>query len=302
MSAAKLRSAIFLISLGGVLLLNNLGYVSWGVWGKIIWLWPLILIAWGMEKLFKGGSLSFLAYLSPILILVWFWVPVYLYKGDWGGYAFFSKNYEIKKMFDNKTKQGELFIYHRGGEIVLSSDSLNLLFSDLDYWKKKPDYNYSFSDSDSVATIEIRDWKRRTKNWHWFEGLEGEWKFNLGNRIPWDVQIDARNSSGDLDLSDLEIKNLRVYFIRDKFRIKFGEKSDSVFARIEGDDGKLKILFPKEVGLQIEKQGGLENASFSNISLQKEENFYTTANYVDAVKKIKLVLEGEIENLEVETY
>jgi hypothetical protein len=302
MKASKLSGALLLISLGGVLLLNNLGYVPWQVWGKILWLWPLILIAWGIEKLFKHSSLSVLAYLSPLLILLWFWLPVFLQQGDWGGWSLISKDYEFKENFENKIKQGELTIYHYDGKLFLSADSTNLFYADLDYWNKKPIYDYSFSDLDSIATVKIRDWRKRVRGWHFGVWFGGEWSLNLSNRIPWDIQIDSRNCSGDLDLSAIETKNLKIDFVRDKFSIKFGKRSDSLFSDIYVDHGELKIIFPKEVGLQIEKRGEWEEVNISNTDLNPQENIYTTANYNEAAKKINLILDGDVKRLEVETY
>ncbi|RJR25472.1 hypothetical protein C4578_01560 [Candidatus Microgenomates bacterium] len=48
--------AVFLIFAGVILLLNNLGLVSWSVWASLWKFWPLILVLGGLEIIF-GGSL-----------------------------------------------------------------------------------------------------------------------------------------------------------------------------------------------------------------------------------------------------
>lgn len=64
--------AILLIFVGVVLLLNNFGVIPWEVWGAIWKLWPVLIIAWGVQQIFRNSSntklvVSFLL----ILFIVW---------------------------------------------------------------------------------------------------------------------------------------------------------------------------------------------------------------------------------------
>lgn len=54
----SVTGAIFLIILGVIFLLNNLGYLSWTVWSALWRLWPVLLIFAGLEAIFKGSRLS----------------------------------------------------------------------------------------------------------------------------------------------------------------------------------------------------------------------------------------------------
>jgi len=47
----SLVGPIILIGLGIVFLLNNLGLLSWSVWEVILRLWPILLIAIGLDIL-----------------------------------------------------------------------------------------------------------------------------------------------------------------------------------------------------------------------------------------------------------
>ena len=40
-----------LIAMGVIFLLNNLGLVSWDIWGTLLQLWPILLIALGLDML-----------------------------------------------------------------------------------------------------------------------------------------------------------------------------------------------------------------------------------------------------------
>ena len=47
----------FLIGIGVLLLLDNLGYLEWDFW-QIFRLWPVLLIVWGLELLLQGRVLG----------------------------------------------------------------------------------------------------------------------------------------------------------------------------------------------------------------------------------------------------
>ena len=48
---------ILLIGLGIIFLLNNLGVLAWHSWGTLLRLWPVLLIAWGIELIFGDDSI-----------------------------------------------------------------------------------------------------------------------------------------------------------------------------------------------------------------------------------------------------
>ena len=57
----------FLIGIGIILLLDNLGYVEWDLW-QIVRLWPVLLIVWGLEVLLQGRLLGRILTVCVILI------------------------------------------------------------------------------------------------------------------------------------------------------------------------------------------------------------------------------------------
>ena len=65
MNIGRIRNGAILISAGVVLLFNTMDYLSWSVWFRIFSLWPVILVAIGIELLFKRTLLSFLTLISP---------------------------------------------------------------------------------------------------------------------------------------------------------------------------------------------------------------------------------------------
>lgn len=60
---------LVLIAAGVILLLNNLGHLPWSVWGTLARLWPVLLIALGLDILFGRSALRW-ALSAAIAVLV----------------------------------------------------------------------------------------------------------------------------------------------------------------------------------------------------------------------------------------
>jgi hypothetical protein len=53
----SLVGPVILIGLGVVFLLNNLGVLAWSVWEVILRLWPILLVAAGLDLLLGRRSI-----------------------------------------------------------------------------------------------------------------------------------------------------------------------------------------------------------------------------------------------------
>lgn len=67
---SDIYSAIILILVGVILLLNNFGFLPWSYWSVLFQFWPLLIISWGTSLAF--GRNSILHLLSFLLIILAF--------------------------------------------------------------------------------------------------------------------------------------------------------------------------------------------------------------------------------------
>ena len=146
MNIARIRTGVIFICCGIVLLLNTLDYVSWSVWFKILSLWPVLLIAIGIELIFKKTLLSFLALLSPIIMILAILGPVYFSYDQWTRGVSWAKSYEWKIPLKEDIQKAKVRVEFKAGQLEISSDTLGLVKADLDYWDRKPKCDYIFSD------------------------------------------------------------------------------------------------------------------------------------------------------------
>jgi hypothetical protein len=309
MRIGRIRSGVILISLGIVFLLNNLGYVPWGVWLRILSLWPVILVAIGIEKIFGKTRLSFLTILSPLLFIAAILGPTYFSAGsefgpklELGRVYRAPERYQYSEDLDTSLTKITAIVQIRGGDLKILSDTEKLISAELDYWKRKPITTYEHSGFDSSGTIEIRDSERGWKGWSWRAWGAKDWEIKLTDRIPINLRIYAKASEGELDLSGLKLKDLDLDIDAVNFDIKLGDLVDLVNGRIESDASRLSLLIPKDIGLKIENHAKLTSTSFSQISILEYDNIYQTSNFDQASKKIVISLEGSVTRLVVKSY
>jgi uncharacterized membrane protein len=67
---SDIYSAIILIFVGIILLLNNFGFLPWSYWSVLFQFWPLLIIDWGVALAF--GRNSILHLVSFLLIVLAF--------------------------------------------------------------------------------------------------------------------------------------------------------------------------------------------------------------------------------------
>jgi len=299
MNVKKIRNGIILLSIGVVLLLNNLGQVGWTVWWSIIKFWPIFLIAWGIELIFRNSKLNLLALLSPLIWGIAILGPALTGEHrdiDWLSDPQYF-NWEVEK--SSKVKLVSAVIDIRGRELNLAGGSSNIAVCTLTYFNEKPECKWSIEDSMGVLEIYQKD--KFPFPIH-FDEAENISKVFFNDKVPLDLQIFSKVSDADLDLSQLNLKNLDLDLRVSATEVKLPLRPGQLDCKVRSKVGHLRFQVPKEAGLSIQNLTKLTSTSFSNISLEHSDEGFTTANYSKAKSKINLVIKGKILNLEVETY
>lgn len=299
MNIKKIRNGIILISVGLVLLLNNLGQVGWSVWWSIFKLWPIFLMAWGIELIFRNSKLNLLALLSPLIWCLAILGPAL--SGEHKDINWFSDpqyfNWEVEK--PGKVKEISVVIDIGGRKLNLSGGAQNIVVCSLTYFNEKPECKWTVEDSRGILEIYQKD---KMPFPLCFDSPEHVSKVIFNNVLPLDLQIFSRVSEADLDLSQLNLKNLDLDLRVNASEVKLPLKPGVLDCKVRSKVGYLKLKIPKEAGLSIQNMTKLASSSFSNISLVHTPEGFTTPDFSKAKSKINLVIKGKILQLEIETY
>ncbi len=253
---------IVIIGAGVALLLSNLGYLPWASWNVLWRLWPLLLVALGIDLLIGRRSVVG-AIVSGVLILA--------LVGGALALAFFAESIpqlaELAEPVEWQTAHVEhpLDDVERASVVIdwtslpgtlgALSDSPNLIEGDIVYRGELIfDVNKRGDGVDvKLDTFFSGPW------WDWppdfGDGSDAVWNVELSPKVPLDLNLDAGSGRCDFDLSDLQISGLVID--AGSGSIELNLPSDGSFeARIDGGSGRLDIVLPKGVGARVVLDSG----------------------------------------------
>jgi hypothetical protein len=293
---------IVIIGAGVALLLSNLGYLPWSSW-NILWrLWPLLLVALGIDLLI--GRRSILGAIASAVLIV-------ALVGGALALAFFApsipKLAELAQSPEWHTTHVEQSLedVERAsvtidtGSIPCTvgklSDSSNLIEGDITYLGtlifEAPVHN-------GRAEVKLDSYFTGPW-WGWPPGFDSTpdtaWDVKLSPTVPLDLDLDTGSGRCALDLSGLQIDSLVVD--SGSGAVNLVLPSDSSFeAHIDMGSGRLTITLPKDVGARVVLDSGSgafrPDERFEMVSGERGgDSVWETENYDAAEVTIELEID-----------
>jgi hypothetical protein len=252
---------LVLISAGVLLLLSNLGYVPWQSWNALWRLWPVLLIALGIDVLIGRRSMLG-AIISGLLILALIAgaVALVVFAPDIPALSSLTQASEWQTEHVEHPLAGaeraSIYIDWTSAPGYLSAlgDSSNLIEGNVTYRGQLIfDVDAHGDQTDVLLDSQYSG--------HWFgppdflQGLDARWDVMLSPDVPIELKLDSGSGSCDFDLSDLQISYL--FLDSGSGSIDLALPSGSTFdARIDSGSGSLDITLPRGVGARVALDSG----------------------------------------------
>ena len=250
-----------LIGAGVILLLSSLGYLPWQSWNVLWRLWPLLLVAIGIDLLIGRRSMVG-AIISALLIL--------LLIGGAVAVVFLAQNIpalvELARPVELRTEQVEYPL----ADVERASVTID--------WTSAPGYLSALRDSPNliegdvayrgqlIFDVDVRGLQANVNldshySSPWFGPFdfynreEGLWDVMLSPNVSLDLTLDAGSGRCDFDLTGLQVSDL--FLDVGSGSIDLALPTGSTFdAHIEGGSGSLTIVLPKSVGARVVLDSG----------------------------------------------
>ena len=313
-----------LISLGGAYFAKNLGILDWTSWLSILNLWPIFIIAIGLE-IFIGRKNVWLSALgvgaTVTLLAVGLW-----YSGGIIGdservpaRAYSVVTEEIEQTI-GKAKSAQVRIDSSIGELIIDSTSTEdmLIEGIISSTEQETVYQDYEVDGYEIEYYLGSDWESRNINsLSDFDEQSLSWDLSLTEEIPLDLNISLGVGESDLDLSDLQITDLDLSLGVGQTTVELpGGQYD---AYVEGGVGQTQITLPDEGKIELNVEGGIGemiiyipddtavkiyvDRGLASLSVPsgytQNEDIYTTPNYDERDDYIELYLELGIGNIAI---
>ena len=223
MEVKRAAEGLTLVAVGGILLGNSLGMIPRGVWWNIALLWPLLLVAAGIDIIGRGTDNAWLRVLSSLVVIAGLAYGAFAMPADandsmpWpfvmsiptSGSAQ-SEPFDFTEPHDPSITTGTAAIRGGVGELNVT-DGPELVTSSGEspfkpwFYVKSPIPPLGSSGSSPVKV----DITMGDGNWV-APRDKGRLDVTLDREVVWDLTIDGGVSSIDADLADLSLSKLVV--------------------------------------------------------------------------------------------
>jgi len=195
MKIRHFSEGLIIILVGLIFLANNFGILPWSIWYHLIQLWPIILIAIGLDLILKGTSLPSLRVLPPLLIIGAICLTVYLYQNKEGRfYQFFTRktqSIELSQPLLPNIKKATINLKFGAGKLKIRGDSIKELIKGnftvlpgMNPWMK-------YREIDGEGFLEVGENKGQGVDLSFFHRNKlHQWDLKLNTTIPLSLKID----------------------------------------------------------------------------------------------------------------
>jgi hypothetical protein len=280
--------AIVLIALGVVIVLMNLGTLNWLTTLRFLQLWPVALIALGVDMWTRGRYR-----LIVILVALLAAAGLYLSGGSLGTTRVTTET--IEQGLENASR-ATVTIATGVSEVRLRGleDSNNLITGKLDLAPgERP--SQRFNKSGTTAVYELRsEWSRNKP----VNVQKHIWDLALTTRIPISLSVGGGVGQSTLDLRELQLTDLTVNAGVGDLDISLAPGTYT--AKINLGVGEANIHVPENVAARIEVERGLGALKVRG-DFEVDEDVYTSPNYATAEHRIDLRVQGGVGTITIQT-
>jgi hypothetical protein len=290
---------IVLIGAGVVLLLANLGYLRWESWNVLWRLWPLLLVALGID-IFIGRRSTGGAILSAFLILLLLGavIAVALFAQNIPAIADWAKPVELQSQHVEypiagvETASVNIDWTSQPGYLSALGDSANLIEGDISYYGDLTfDVKVHGKQADVVLDSHVSAWPF----WSWSDEPEKRWDVKLNTEVPLDLNLDTGSGHCDFDLSRLKIDSLTLNSGSGSIVLALPSDSDFDF-QLDSGSGSIAITLPQGVGARVTLDSGSGSFNpdqrFTLVEGERgEDGIWETDNYRTAEHTVQFTID-----------
>jgi hypothetical protein len=274
---------VILIGLGIVFLLNNLGLLAWSVWDVILRLWPILLIAVGLDVLIGRRSIwgSLLALVLTLAVLVG---VLWLFgAGVVVGPA--PATEEIAQALDGATRAEVVIAPAVGNLHVESLSDSNLLVAGVVYPARGERVGRDFTVQGETAIFSLRSEGAFTPFTPGWGGGRG-WDLGLNAGVPLELEVSLGAGQAELDLSGLAVGGLEVSMGLGRTTVVLPDEG-RFRAQIDGAIGQTIVVIPPGMEARVRFDTALVGRDVP-AGFRRQDDVYTSSGYASAENRVDL--------------
>ncbi len=296
MNPARFRWGVLFILAGVLLLLNNVDRLDWWVWADIASLWPILLIAIGVEKIFAHTRAQAVSYLSTVAMAA---VVLYVAWGGMGDYRT-DRSTDWSYSADGKTISrlvGQIDMHKN--DLTLRGNGTSIVRARYDGSFRQPRIAHDIKGAEGHFTVDDRSpwrWTRRISRYY------DDITVFVSDSFPLTLTCNGDQGNMRLDCRDLKLDDLTVSADDGSMRIMLGRNSNKVRVTLKGKDPEFRLEVPGSCALTVQGGGTEAGAMLRRLGLTQSGSSYVTMGADTLSPKIELNLSPEVSDLAIEYY
>lgn len=261
---------LLLIALGGVFLWNNFVSSEWNAWELLARLWPVFIIAIGVDIIF--GKRSTIGSVLGVVLIIAIVGGVLFFVGVSSPMVTDTISYEL-----GDVTYVEASISPGVGSLYVSAlpEGYNVVEGTLRRGESETlTKSYTVRGNKGVLRLGFEE-----EGFHFisFGGDHRKWDLKLTPNVPLDLSIDTGVGEQTLDLGQLTLKQLEINMGVGQTKLELPSGTYSV--SIDGGVGELEVTLPRGVEVRMVTDSGLTSMHVPSEFDKGDHGEYTTANY-----------------------
>jgi hypothetical protein len=272
----------FFISLGVILLLSNFDQIAWNSWDILLVIWPVFLVAVGLDILF-GRRSFWMGLLAGIMVLSLFFGILWYFESDLmtGHVAVDNVEQTI-----SGANQAEILIQPIVSYLAITDlkDSNNLVQGKINHLQGENIHqSYQVQDGQGMFTLESSG---ESIIFPVVPGSEPSWDLGLTPKIPIDLAVKQVMGQTKIDAQAMNLSGLSTSIVIGETSIYLPEEG-VLAAKIEGVMGIIAIYVPSSMEVKINSDVSLQNIQLPDNFVRSGDYFYSPG-YSNAENRVDI--------------
>ncbi len=304
MSAKKAAEGLELIAIGGVLLANTVGGLPWAVWLSVLSLWPIWLVAAGVDLIGKSTDRAWVRVLSSfIMIAALLYGAFVMAPGTWGfplviRSAGPARSVSEREPHNRSVDTGDVKIGVGATDLTVQGGSDLAALTGASPIGLDPQLTTKIDGATVAVTL---DYGRGDTIWT-PGSTDNRLLLTLDKAIRWDrMELNAGATKAAIDLRDLRVARVELNVGAADTTLTFAEGRDCA-AIVKGGVANVTLRIPKGSDATLHARGILNTDT--------PDAFRRSGDWGDRAWQytgggdgtIDVTVEGGIANVKVETY
>jgi hypothetical protein len=290
----SLVGPLILIGLGTIFLLNTLGVASWDLWKVLARLWPVVLIAIGLELLIgrRSRAASLLVIVAAVAVLAGAAWYLSAHTAP-GGQEVIGQALDGATRADVTIQPGVASL-HVGG----SAGAGRLIDGTVDRARGERLDRSSSRDGDTARFTLKSGGERSFPFFGLRYGGDNAWDLQLNPDLPTRLKVSTGVGQSTLDLQRLQLTGLDVNTGVGQTTITLPARGQ-FSANVDAGVGDVTVKIPVGMAARIRVQPGLGDSQLPS-GYQRQGDWYVSPGYDTAQQRVDMEVHGGVGRLPVE--